>query len=265
MASNSILEIKLDAFEGPLDLLLHLIEKNQVNIYDIPIVLITEQYMDYINLMQRQDIDLMSEFLVMAAWLLKIKSKMLIPKDEEPEEEEEDPRAELVARLIEHKMFKYISSELKDKQTEAELIMFKKPTIPAEVKNYDEPVNPAELLSDITLSQLQKIFDMIIKKQDEKLDPIRSKFGNIEREEINLVDKISYIDQYGKDKKKFSFKTLLEKGCNKVDVIVTFLGVLELIRMGRIFVVQESVMDDIEIEYNDECEELDSNYDISFN
>lgn len=265
MANNSILEVKLDAFEGPLDLLLHLIEKNQVNIYDIPIILITEQYMDYINMMQKQDIDLMSEFLVMAAWLLKIKSKMLLPKEEDNTEQEEDPRAELVQRLIEHKMYKYISVELKERQSDASLVVFKKPTIPDEVKQYDEPVDPAQLLSGITLAKLQNIFNMVIKKQDEKLDPIRSKFGNIEREEINLVDKISYIDEYGKTNKKFKFRTLLEKGFDKVDIIVTFLGVLELIRMGRIFVSQDCVTDDIEIEYNDNCEELDSNYDISFN
>ncbi len=265
MVANTVLEVRLDAFEGPLDLLLHLIEKNQVNIYDIPIVMITEQYMDYIKLMQRQDIDLMSEFLVMAAWLLKIKSKMLIPKDEEEEEVEEDPRAELVQRLIEHKMYKYISFMLKEKQSDASYVMYKSPTIPDEVKDYDEPVSPDELLSDITLAKLQSIFDMVIKKQTDKIDPIRSKFGNIEKEEVNLVDRISFIDKYGKENKKFSFKRLLEKGADKVDVIVTFLGVLELIRMGRIFVSQESVHDDIEILYNDDCDELDDNYDISFN
>lgn len=264
MNNPSILEVRLDAFEGPLDLLLHLIEKNQVDIYDIPIVLITEQYMDYVNSMKRLDIDLMSEFLVMAATLLNIKSKMLLPKNETPEEDDEDPRAELVQRLLEHKMFKYISARLKEREMNASKIMFRKENLPREIKDYDEPADPAEILSDITLSKLQAIFNMVIKKQDDKLDPIRSKFGNIEREEINLVDKIRFIDDYGRANKKFSFKKILSEQYNKMDVIVTFLGILELIRMGRVFISQKELFDDIEIEYNDDCRELDSNYDISF-
>ena len=96
------LTVKLEAFEGPLDLLLHLLEKNKVNIYDIPIVEITNQYLEYIREMQRQDLNIMSEFLVMAATLIAIKSKMLLPKEVTEEEEEEDPRAELVQQLLEY-------------------------------------------------------------------------------------------------------------------------------------------------------------------
>lgn len=100
---------KLDNFEGPLDLLLHLIEKNKVSIYDIPIVLITEQYLEYVNQMDHEDLDVVSDFLVMAATLLDIKSRMLLPKvEKEEEEDEEDPRAELVRRLLEYKMYKYM-------------------------------------------------------------------------------------------------------------------------------------------------------------
>ncbi|MEG2774828.1 MAG: segregation/condensation protein A, partial [Acetivibrio sp.] len=110
------ISVKLEAFEGPLDLLLHLIDKNKVNIYDIPIAMITEQYLEYIAAMKTKDMDIMSEFLVMAATLLNIKSRMLLPKDETQEEEEEDPRKELVERLLEYKMYKYISYELKDRQ-----------------------------------------------------------------------------------------------------------------------------------------------------
>ena len=108
------LKVKLEKFEGPLDLLLHLLEKNKVEIYDIPIVEITNQYMDYIHEMNRQDLNLMSEFMVMAATLLHIKSKMLLPKKEE-EQEEEDPRAELVQQLLEYKLYKSISFQLKDR------------------------------------------------------------------------------------------------------------------------------------------------------
>ena len=111
------ISVKLEVFEGPLDLLLHLIEKNKVDIYDIPIVLITDQYLEYVSAMQERDMDVMSEFLVMAATLLRIKSKMLLPKDDsEEDEEEDDPRKELVERLLEYKMYKYASFELKDRQ-----------------------------------------------------------------------------------------------------------------------------------------------------
>ena len=111
--------VKLQAFEGPLDLLLHLIDKNKVDIYDIPIVEITEQYLDYIRQMEQSDMNIMSEFLVMAATLLDIKCRMLLPKEVNEEGEEEDPRAELVEKLLEYKMYKYMSYELKDRQIDA--------------------------------------------------------------------------------------------------------------------------------------------------
>ena len=113
------LEVKLEAFEGPLDLLLHLIEKNRIDIYDIPISEITEQYLDYIRQMETEDMNVMSEFLVMAATLLEIKCRMLLPREVTEEGEEEDPRAELVQKLLEYKMYKYMSYELKDMQAGA--------------------------------------------------------------------------------------------------------------------------------------------------
>ena len=109
------LSVKLNVFEGPLDLLLHLIDKNKIDIYDIPIVEITDQYMEYIHAMEREDLGVMSEFMVMAATLLDIKCKMLLPKEVNDEGEEEDPRAELVEKLLEYKMYKFMSYELKDK------------------------------------------------------------------------------------------------------------------------------------------------------
>ena len=113
------LEVKLEVFEGPLDLLLHLIEKNKVDIYDIPIVEITEQYLDYIRQMQTEDMNVMSEFLLMAATLLDIKCRMLLPREINEEGEEEDPRAELVEKLLEYKMYKYMSFELRDMELDA--------------------------------------------------------------------------------------------------------------------------------------------------
>ena len=129
------ISVKLEAFEGPLDLLLHLIEKNKVDIYDIPIVMITEQYLDYIKAMETEDMNVMSEFLVMAATLLDIKCRMLLPKEVNEEGEEEDPRAELVQKLLEYKMYKYMAYELKDRQVDAAKTWFKDKTLPKEIED----------------------------------------------------------------------------------------------------------------------------------
>ena len=130
------ISVKLQAFEGPLDLLLHLIEKNKVDIYDIPISLITEQYLEYIDALKDEDMDIASEFLVMAATLLDIKCRMLLPKEENEDGQEEDPRQELVEKLIEYKLYKYMSYELKDRQIDANRNLYKEPSIPDEIKNY---------------------------------------------------------------------------------------------------------------------------------
>lgn len=241
------LTVKLQVFEGPLDLLLHLLEKNKVNIYDIPIVEITNQYLAYISEMKRQDLNIMSEFLVMAATLIDIKSKMLLPK-EENEEEEEDPRAELVQKLLEYKMYKCMSYELKDRQIEAERVLFKVPTIPEEVRKYEEPVNIEELVSDITLKKLNAIFKSIMKKQVDKIDPIRSQFGKIEKEEVSLEERMEYLEHYAMQHRNFSFRGLLEAQSSKMEVIVTFLAILELMKTGKIFISQENIFDDILIE-----------------
>ena len=241
--------VKLEVFEGPLDLLLHLIEKNKLDIYDIPIALITEQYMDYLKLMEKQDLDNMSEFLVMAATLLKIKSKMLLPKEETEEEEPEDPRQELVERLLEYKMYKYMSLELKDLQMDAGKMLFKKSTLPPEVSDFKEEINLDELIGDLTLAKLNDIFRSVMKKQVDKIDPVRSKFGKIEKEEVNLSQKMRYVQEYGLAHKKFSFRKLLEEQSDKMDLIVTFLCILELMKMGRVSIVQEEFFDDILIDY----------------
>ncbi len=242
--------VKLEAFEGPLDLLLHLIDKNKINIYDIPIVEITEQYLAYIRAMEEKNLEIMSEFLVMAATLLRIKSKMLLPVEKKQEEEEEtDPRQELVERLLEYKLYKYASLELKDKQIDAEKILFKDSTVPDEVKEYEKPINVADILGDLTLAKLHAIFRSVMKKQVDKLDPIRSSFGKIEKEELNLSQKILEIQEYGLLHRKFSFRRLLEKQPRKMDIIVTFLGILELMKMQRIQITQDELFDDISIEY----------------
>ena len=119
------LSFKLEVFEGPLDLLLHLIEKNKVSIYDIPIVLITDQYLEYVSKMETQNLDIVSEFMVMAATLIDIKSRMLLPPEEDENGEEIDPREELVARLVEYKMYKTLSAQLKEQMLEASTRSFR--------------------------------------------------------------------------------------------------------------------------------------------
>ena len=242
------LSYKLEKFEGPLDLLLHLIEKNKVNIYDIPIAEITDQYMEYVRQMDEENLDVVSEFLVMAATLLDIKSKMLLPAKESEDEQEEDPRAELVQQLLEYKMYKCMAYELKDRQIDAEKVLYKVPTIPPEVLAYEEPVDVNELMSGITLARLNDIFQSIIKKQADKIDPVRSKFGKIEKEEVSLSDKMSYVEEYSMHHGHFSFRSLLDAQSGKMEVVVTFLAILELMKMGKIVVSQEYTFDDIKIE-----------------
>lgn len=240
--------IKLQVFEGPLDLLLYLIEKNKVNIYDIPIVDITAQYMEYVAEMRRRDLDVLSEFLVMAATLIDIKSKMLLPKNQEEDEEEEDPRAELVQQLLEYKMYKCMADELKDRHLDADKVWFKQPTIPDEVREYEPPVDLDELVSGLTLSKLNDIFQSIMKKQADKIDKVRSQFGKIEKEEVSLEEKMDYLTDFAAAHKHFSFRGLLEKSSSKVEVIVTFLAILELMKTGKIIISQEHIFDDIKIE-----------------
>ncbi len=239
--------VKLEVFEGPLDLLLHLIDKNKVNIYDIPIVLITQQYMEYVNGMEKKDLNVVSEFLVMAATLLDIKSRMLLPKEVNEDGEEQDPRAELVEKLLEYKMYKYMSYELKDMYIDADKSMYKMPTIHKEIMAYKQPVNLEELVGDMNLAKLRAIFDDIMKRQENRVDPIRSRFGRIEKEEVSLEEKMIYVRNYIMEHEHFSFKELLGMASGKVQVIVTFLAVLELIKMGNITVEQENREDDIAI------------------
>lgn len=243
--------VKLQVFEGPLDLLLHLIDKNKIDIYDIPIVEITNQYMEYIKAMEKEDLNVMSEFLVMAATLLDIKCKMLLPKEVNEDGEEEDPRQQLVEQLLEYKMYKYMSYELKDRELESERIMYKTPTIPQEVMEYEQPVNLDELLGDLTLQKLNHIFKDVMKRQVDKIDPVRSKFGKIEKEEVTVSDKLVFVTDYAREHKKFSFRTLLTKQSSKTQIVVTFLALLQLMKEGVLYIEpQEQPFDDIRITSN---------------
>ncbi len=245
------ISVKLEVFEGPLDLLLHLIDKNKIDVYDIPIAEITEQYLDYIRKMPTEDMNVMSEFLVMAATLLDIKCKMLLPREVNEEGEEEDPRAELVERLLEYKMYKYMAYELKDRQTDAEQVLYRVKNLPKEVASYRPPLNYEELLGDLTLNKLQDIFQSMLKRQEDKIDPVRSNFGKIEKDEIDMDAKMVYIEDYVRSHRTFSFRSLLEKQHSKVEIIVTFMVILEMMKLGRIGIIQENLFDDIQITVKD--------------
>ena len=230
------ISVKLNVFEGPLDLLLHLIDKNKIDIYDIPIVEITDQYMEYLHSMEKEDLGVMSEFLVMAATLLDIKCKMLLPKEINEEGEEEDPRAELVQKLLEYKMYKYMSYELRDRLGDAAGVYYRKQDLPEEVLQYAPPSDPQELLRGLTLEKMSAIYQSLIRRQENKIDPIRSKFGRIEKEEISLSDKLLEMRDYAKDQH------------SRVQLIVTFLSILELMKMGHVHAEQADLFDDIHIE-----------------
>lgn len=222
-------KVKLEVFEGPLDLLLHLIKENEINIYDIPIAHITQQYLEYLELMKELNIEVAGEFLVMAATLIHIKSRMLLPPSEEEaegEEEKEDPRAELIQRLLEYKRFKEAAEELALRELHWR-DAFPRPFM--EPENLIDTGEP--LLSDLSL------FDLIssLKRVLEKI-PDRS-FYEVTREELSIRDRISLLIDILEKKENITFDELFSHDTTRSEVIVTFLALLEVIRLrlARVF------------------------------
>lgn len=242
--------VKLEKFEGPLDLLLHLIEKNKIDIYDIPIAEITAQYLEYVRRMEEDDMNIMSEFLLMASTLIDIKCRMLLPVEVNEEGEEEDPRAELVQKLLEYKMYKNLSLELRDRQVDAAKNLYREQHIPEEVAQYKPPLDYDELMNGLNLGKLHEIFKSVIRRQENKVDPIRSQYGKIEKEEIDMDLKTLYVEAYVREHRTFSFRKLLEKQKNRAEIIVTFLIILEMMKTGMITICQENIFDDIMITSN---------------
>ena len=249
------IELKLQAFEGPLDLLLHLIEKNKVSIYDIPIALITEQYMEYIDAMTQKQLqmDVMSEFLVMAATLLDIKSRMLLPAEKDEEGEEIDPREELVRQLLEYKTYKYMSFELRERENTAQGVWVRRPSIPRQVQKYREPVDPDEVLdkAGVTLRGLYGIFQEVMKRREDLRDPVRSGFGRIEKQQIDAQEAILYIERFIMNRRHCTFRSLLMLREGRMYTVVAFLTILELMKRGRVYVTQDDNFGEIRIEAND--------------
>lgn len=241
------LEVKLQVFEGPLDLLLHLIDKNKIDIYDIPIAEVTNQYLDYIRQMEKEDMDITSEFLVMAATLIDIKCKMLLPRETNEEGEPEDPRAELVEKLLEYKMAKIMAGELRERMAGGEAMLYRSKNLPRELLEYEEPVDYEALIGDNDLARLNRLFQELLRRQDYRIDKVRAGFGRIEREEVDLEARTVYVRAYIRAHETFSFRQLLESQNSKAELIVTFLVILEEMKVGEIEIIQDELFGDMTI------------------
>jgi segregation and condensation protein A len=237
--------VKIDAFEGPLDLLLHLINRLEIDIYDIPVAQITEQYLIYIKTMSELKLDIASEFLVMAATLLAIKSKMLLPKHEEELDDldseisyEEDPRDELVERLIEYRKYKEAAHDLKSLEEERGLI-YTKP--PSDLSDLAKEKQPERTELNVTLYDMLAAFQKLLRRK--KLQrPMATK---IARQEISIETRMTEIMnelRYIKGRKNFND---LFPFAAKDHIVVTFLAVLELIKRNEIDVEQHENFGDI--------------------
>lgn len=235
-------KIKLDIFEGPLDLLLYLVKKDHLDIYNIPIAQVTEQYLRYIELMQLLDLNIAGEFLVMAATLMQIKSKMLLPVQEnEAQEEEADPRAELVRQLLEYEKFKQVAEELRQKETEQKEV-FKRPLT-------------SEAKSELTQKEVYfeaSLFDLISAFSKALEDVPKELFYQVIKDEFTVEDKVHQILHLLLEKNYICLSELFNSAKSKIEIIVTFLGILELIRMKEIVAVQKGVFEEIEITRNKE-------------
>lgn len=231
-------KVKLEVFEGPLDLLLYLIKKEEVDIYDIPIAKIAAQYLGYLNLMQLLDLKLAGEFLVMASTLMQIKSKMLLPLEERgpEEEEEEDPRAELVHRLLEYKKFKEAASRLEELE-ETRLKSFRRRATPEsfEAEDTEESYFEAGLFDLITA--FSKVLKSIPKKE----------FLQIIQDEFTVEKKVHDLLHLLVIKPVIYFSKLLARAKNKAEIIATFLAILELIRVKEIVIRQKDSFGEIQI------------------
>ncbi|NOZ26325.1 MAG: segregation/condensation protein A [Nitrospirae bacterium] len=220
--------IKLPLFEGPLDLLLHLIRENKIDIYDIPIAEITRQYIAYLDLMKELNLEIAGEFIVMAATLIQIKTRMLLPVDEDvPPEEREDPRIELVERLIEYQAFKSVAFDLKERQERWSDYFWRDPALPE-----TEEAEEQQFLFDVN------VFDLIaaFKKLMETAPP---EVVAITRETLTVKDRMNLITEKLEPEKTLRFEDIFEGDHTPAQFIVTFLALLELLRLGVVRVYQE--------------------------
>lgn len=241
------LRIKIDNFEGPFDLLLHLIRKNEMDIYNIKIAEITNQYMQYINSMKSMDLEITSEFIVIAATLLQIKSKQLLPKvkdiQEQEQEESIDPEKELIEKLIEYRKFKATAEFFKSKMDKEGMVFTKK----AEIIDEPKSVDNTDILKNVTMVDLYNLYNKIINKYNEKMN-----FRMVQKEIVidtyKVEDKVLYIKDKLNKENKMKFSSIMSE-CNcKMEIIVTFLAILELAKLRNLNLIQENNFNEIYIE-----------------
>jgi len=226
--------VRLARFEGPLDLLLHLIKRDEIDIYDIPISHITQQYLAYLELMRSLDLEVAGEFLVMAATLMRIKARMLLPLPAVGAEEEEDgdPREELVQRLVEYRQFKEAAGTLKDREGERRLL-FERGMVPSEEDAGPLPLAPASLFD--LLDALHRVMARV---------PEAAVY-EVQAEEWSVEDKLSLIATEVAERGSVSFTELLLRCRARAEMVVTFVALLELVKLGHVGVVQGAAFDDI--------------------
>lgn len=241
------LGVKLEIFEGPLDLLLKLIDKNKIDIYNIPISSLTDEYLFYIKNDDCIGMNEMSEFVLIASMLLDIKAKMLLPKEKDINTNEEiDPREELVERLIEYKKYKIIAEQLARKDIVIDKVVFRE-----QDKNLNEFMGDFEdeqkseelineLLCGVSLDDLYSLFKDILNRQEVKRDKTRSEFKTITKALYNINDKIAYIKDLLVLKNNLTFSEIFDKSSSKAEVVVIFLAILELVKLREIKVFQDS-------------------------
>ena len=237
-------KIKLEVFEGPLDLLLYLIKKDEVNIYDIPIAQITDQYMEYLDMLTLLDLDVVGDFLVMAATLMQIKSKMLLPPDpSELVQEEEDPRDELVRRLLEYKKFKEAAADLQNKEMVRQ-DFFRRTPDEEKIKEMRE--DATEVYFEANLFDLISAFSNALKNVPKNV------FYEVIKEEYTVEQKIHDILHLFLHEQKVLLADLFSRARSKDEIIVTFMAILELIRLREVVAVQKGIFGEIEVLRNRE-------------
>lgn len=232
-------KIKLDIFEGPLDLLLYLVKKDDLNVYDIPIAEVAEQYLAYLELMRLLDLNIAGEFLVMSATLMQIKSRMLLPRDEaiKKQEQEDDPRQELVQKLLEYQRFKEIASQLRQREQKQQEQFRRRPgIIPSGTAN-----KPDEVYFEANIFDLINAFTDVLKEVPREL------FYEVIKDEFTVDQKIHDIFHLLLNQEALVLAKLFSQAKNKLEIIATFLAVLELIRLKEIIVRQKGLFGEIEI------------------
>jgi segregation and condensation protein A len=229
------MEVKLEKFAGPLDLLLHLIKRDEIDIYDIPIAHITQQFLHYLEIMRLLDLEVSGEFLVMAATLMRIKARMLLPVHDPAEEEERDPRDELVQRLIEYRQYKEAAGGLREREDKRRLL-FERGITPDEEEAGLLPLAPISLFS------LLDALDRVLSRLPER------NVLEMTGEAYDIEDKMGTLLTRARRAGRLSFTLLLEECRSRLEVIVTFLALLELLKMHRLRVEQQGPFDEIWVE-----------------